>query len=79
MKKLCFVVFFLFCGNLVYFISIISQISDFKIYSEILLHLLPEWAPFQVRVGSCLTLRNELSKETHVLTKQDFIGKRHLG
>ena len=70
---------FLFCGNLVYFISIISQISDFKIYSEILLHLLPEGAPFQVRVGSCLTLRNELSKEAHVLTKQDFIGKRHLG
>ena len=31
-----------------------------------------------LKLGSCLTLRNELSKdseETHVLTKQDFIGK----
>ena len=28
--------------------------------------------PFQgPRVGSCLTLRNELSEETHVLTKQE--------
>ena len=25
------------------------------------------------RVGSCLTLRNELSKETHVLTKQETL------
>ena len=32
--------------------------------------------PFQgPRLGSCLTLRNELSKETHVLTKQgNFLG-----
>ena len=30
--------------------------------------------PFQgPRVGSCLTLRNELSKETHVLTKQEIL------
>ena len=29
---------------------------------------------------SCLRLRNELSKETHVLTKQEaFIGKRNPG
>ena len=29
-----------------------------------------------LRVGSCLTLRNELSKETHVLTKQEaLLGK----
>ena len=28
-------------------------------------------------VDSCLTLRNELSEEAHVLTKQDFIGKGH--
>ena len=28
-------------------------------------------------MGSCLTLRNELAEETHVLTKQD--GERHLG
>ena len=33
--------------------------------------------PFQgPKLGSCLTLRNELSEETHVLTKKrDFIGK----
>ena len=30
-------------------------------------------------LGSCLTLRNELSEETHMLTKQDFIGQGHLG
>ena len=30
--------------------------------------------PFQSpRVGSCLTLRNELSEETHVLTKQEIL------
>ena len=33
-----------------------------------------------LRVGSCLTLGNELSEETHVLTKQyDFMGKGHPG
>ena len=26
-----------------------------------------------LKVGSCLTLRNELSKETHVLTKQEIL------
>ena len=33
--------------------------------------------PFQcLKLGSCLTLRNELSKETHVLTKQEvLLGK----
>ena len=33
--------------------------------------------PFQgPKLGSCLTLRNELSKETHVLTKQEtLLGK----
>ena len=30
-------------------------------------------------VGSCLTLRNELSEETHVLTKQEIMGKGHPG
>ena len=30
--------------------------------------------PFQDRkLGSCLTLRNELSEETHVLTKQEIL------
>ena len=33
--------------------------------------------PFQgPKVGSCLTLRNELSKETHVLTKQEILLER---
>ena len=33
--------------------------------------------PFQgLKLGSCLTLGNELSEETHVLTKQEiFLGK----
>ena len=37
--------------------------------------------PFQSpKLGSCLTLRNELSEETRVLTKQEiFIGKGQLG
>ena len=30
----------------------------------------PFWG---LRVGSCLTLKNELSKETHVLTKQEIL------
>ena len=40
-----------------------------------------EGNPFQgPRVVSCLRLRNELSKETHVLTKQEaFIGTRNPG
>ena len=46
-------------------------------------HLLPgsfccrKRDPFQgLSVGSCLTLGNELSKETHMLIKQKTIGKR---
>ena len=37
--------------------------------------------PFQgPKLGSCLTLGNELSEETHALTKQEiFIGKRRQG
>ena len=36
--------------------------------------LLQEEGPFQgLRVGSCLTLGNELSKETHMLTKQETL------
>ena len=32
--------------------------------------------PFKDRVGSSLTLRNELSEETHVRTKQETLLKR---
>ena len=36
--------------------------------------LLQEGGPFRVpRAGSCLTLRNELSEETHVLAKQETL------
>ena len=36
--------------------------------------------PFQgLRVDSCRTLGNELSEETHVLTKQETIGKERPG
>ena len=37
-------------------------------------HLLQEGSPFQgPKLDSCLTLGNELSKETHVLTKQEIL------
>ena len=36
--------------------------------------LLQEGDPFQgPKLGSCLTLGNELSEETHVLTKQEIL------
>ena len=36
--------------------------------------------PFQgPKLGSCLTLRNELSKETHADKARDSIGKGHPG
>ena len=36
--------------------------------------MLQEGVPFQgPKLGSCLTLRNELSEETHVLTKQEIL------
>ena len=39
--------------------------------------MLQEGDPFQgLKLGSCLTLGNELSEETHVLTKQEtLLGK----
>ena len=38
------------------------------------LKLLQEGGPLQgPKLGSCLTLGNELSKETHVLTKQEIL------
>ena len=37
-------------------------------------HLLQEGDPIQgLKLVSCLTLRNELSKEAHVLTKQEIL------
>ena len=34
--------------------------------------------PFQgLKLGSCLTLGNELSEETHANKARDFIGKGH--
>ena len=42
--------------------------------------LLSEWDLFQgLRVGSCLTLGNELSEETCADKGKDFIGKEHPG
>ena len=36
--------------------------------------------PFQgPKLDSCLTLRNEMSEETHAEKARDFIGKVHLG
>ena len=48
----------------------------------------PAWAfmlqeggpiPSGLRVGSCLTLRNELKEETHELTKQEALSGRGAG
>ena len=37
-------------------------------------NVLQEGDPFQgPKLGSCLTFRNELSEETHVLTKQEIL------
>ena len=39
-----------------------------------------ETDPFQgLKLGSCLTLGNELSEETHADKARDFIGKGHPG
>ena len=41
---------------------------------SILVKLLQEGDPFKgPKLGSCLTLRDELSEETHVLTKQEIL------
>jgi len=46
----------------------------------IVILMLQEGDPFQgPKLGSCLTLGNELSEETHVLTKQEILlEKGHL-
>ena len=42
--------------------------------------MLQEGDPFQgPKLGSCLTLGNELSEETHVDKARDFIGKGQMG
>ena len=39
-----------------------------------------KWDPFQLpKLGSCLTLRNELSEETYVLTKQEILLRKGTG
>ena len=61
---------------------IISQIlrKRTKIIKYLLCFCCRKGDPFQgPRVGSCLTLRNELSKETHMLKARDFIGKERQG
>jgi len=55
---------------------IISQIlrKKTKIIKHLLCFCCRKGDPFQgPRVGSCLTLRNELSKETHMLKKQETL------
>ena len=43
----------------------------------LIMKVLQEWGPLPgPKLGSCLTLGNELSKETHVLTKPEtLLGK----
>ena len=46
----------------------------FLIFSYLKIPLLQVGDPFQgLKLGSCLTLGNELSEETHVLTKQEIL------
>ena len=41
------------------------------LFYVVCMHMLQEGGPLQgLKLGSCLTLGNELSKETHVLTKE---------
>ena len=51
--------------------------NSFKCVSAILVFLSMRWRKEDLfrgpKVGSCLTLRNELSKEMHVLTKQETL------
>ena len=54
-------------------LSILSG-QDVSLNEEESLPESPFVAPFQgPKLGSCLTLRNELSEETHVLTKQEIL------
>ena len=51
--------------------------NSFKCFSAILVFMSIRWRKEDLfrglKLGSCLTLRNELSKETHVLTKQETL------
>ena len=41
------------------------------LFYVVCMHMLQEGGPLQgLKLGSCLTLGNELSKETHMLTRQ---------
>ena len=51
-----------------------AQKEAIQRYLYIMYHCCRKGDPFQgQKLGSCLTLRNELSKETHVLTKQEIL------
>ena len=41
--------------------------------SEVTVSVAGRGTPFRTQNGSCLTLRNELYEETHVLTKQEIL------
>ena len=44
------------------------------LFYVVCMHMLQERGPLQgLKLGSCLTLGNELSEETHVLTKQNIL------
>ena len=48
--------------------------SNWPSTEHAIMHLLQEGVPFQgPKLGSCLTLANELSDETHLLTKQEIL------
>ena len=54
--------------------------STLSFLKELRWRVLQEGGPLQgPNLGSCLTLRNELSKETHVLTKQRLYWERAPG
>ena len=54
--------------------NIHGPINVVYIYMKVVCSTVAERNPFQgLKVGSCLTLGNELSEETHVLTKQEIL------
>ena len=63
--------------NLLFFHAVVLFSFNLQVLASVLWYFCRKEDPFQgPEVGSCLTLRNELSEEIHVLTKQDILWGR---
>ena len=68
----CMYIHFLILNSAISLLMAIYTISNFLLSPKVL--LLQEGDPLKgPKVGSCLTLGNELSEEMHVLTKQETL------